>query len=141
MRATSCRGRSSGELRGEAPTIDLVPGYHRANQSPILARFILRLDELIERVAHRTPEVTSAGAPRSEGIPAAHLGHKAGLSFNLSGKVRPPVGRHPALGESRDSVNSVYSSQSRAGPACHGWDRALQPRLAVRTAPFDLARK
>ncbi len=37
-------------LQGEAPTIDLVMGYSRANTSPLLKRFLLRADELVARV-------------------------------------------------------------------------------------------
>jgi len=37
----------SRPLKGEAPTIDLAVGYHRANTSPILKSFLSRMDELI----------------------------------------------------------------------------------------------
>jgi LysR family hca operon transcriptional activator len=43
----------SRPLEGEAPTIDLVIGYHRANTSPILKLFLARSDELIARVARK----------------------------------------------------------------------------------------
>lgn len=36
----------SRPLEGEAPTVDLVVGYHRANTSPTLQLFLSRLDEL-----------------------------------------------------------------------------------------------
>lgn len=36
----------SRPLEGEAPTIDLVVGYSRSNASPVLKRFVSRLDEL-----------------------------------------------------------------------------------------------
>ncbi len=36
----------SRPLKGEAPTIDVVASYHRANTSPILQRFLARIDEL-----------------------------------------------------------------------------------------------
>ena len=39
----------SRPLAGEAPTIDLVVGYSRSNASPVLARFVARLDELKPR--------------------------------------------------------------------------------------------
>jgi LysR family hca operon transcriptional activator len=42
----------SRPLEGEAPTIDLVVGYYRANTSPILKLFLSRIDELIARVAN-----------------------------------------------------------------------------------------
>ncbi|WP_213993581.1 LysR family transcriptional regulator [Sodalis sp. dw_96] len=43
----------SRPLAGEAPRIDLVVGYSRSNQSPILALFLSRLDDLIHRVAQK----------------------------------------------------------------------------------------
>jgi LysR family transcriptional regulator, hca operon transcriptional activator len=36
----------SRPLKGEVPTIDLVVGYHRANTSPLLKRFLARVDDL-----------------------------------------------------------------------------------------------
>jgi LysR family hca operon transcriptional activator len=45
----------SRPIDGEAPTIDLVLGYHRANSSPILKLFLSKTDELIDRVSHRRP--------------------------------------------------------------------------------------
>jgi LysR family transcriptional regulator, hca operon transcriptional activator len=41
---------TSRPLKGGAPTIDLVLGYNRTNQSPILKLLLSRLDELIARV-------------------------------------------------------------------------------------------
>jgi LysR family hca operon transcriptional activator len=43
----------SRPLEGEAPTIDLVIGYRRANTSPILKLFLSRVGELIAGVAKR----------------------------------------------------------------------------------------
>jgi LysR family hca operon transcriptional activator len=40
-------------LAGEAPTIDLVIGYHKANTSPILKLFLSRSDDLVARVSKR----------------------------------------------------------------------------------------
>jgi LysR family hca operon transcriptional activator len=40
-------------LQGEAPTIDLVMGYSRSNTSPLLKRFLGRIDELIAQVSQR----------------------------------------------------------------------------------------
>jgi LysR family transcriptional regulator, hca operon transcriptional activator len=37
----------SRPLKGEAPTIDLVIGYHKANTSPTLKLFLSRVDELV----------------------------------------------------------------------------------------------
>lgn len=39
----------SRPLKGDAPTIDLVVGYHKANASPTLKLFLSRVDELIAR--------------------------------------------------------------------------------------------
>jgi LysR family transcriptional regulator, hca operon transcriptional activator len=36
----------SRPLKGETPTIDVVAAYHKANTSPILKRFLARIDEL-----------------------------------------------------------------------------------------------
>ncbi|MGA2550280.1 MAG: LysR family transcriptional regulator [Burkholderiaceae bacterium] len=44
----------SRRISGEVPTIDLVVGYRRANNSPILALFLSRIDELIARVAKKS---------------------------------------------------------------------------------------
>ena len=43
----------SRPLKGDAPTIDLVIGYHRSNASRTLQLFLSRLDELIARVAKK----------------------------------------------------------------------------------------
>jgi LysR family hca operon transcriptional activator len=40
----------SRSLAGEQPTIDLVLGFHKANKSPILEKFLLRLDDLCTQV-------------------------------------------------------------------------------------------
>jgi len=37
-------------LRGEVPTIDLMMGYNKSNASPLLKRFLLCADELVNRV-------------------------------------------------------------------------------------------
>jgi LysR family transcriptional regulator, hca operon transcriptional activator len=36
-------------LRGEIPTIDLMMGYNKSSTSPVLKRFLLRADELVNR--------------------------------------------------------------------------------------------
>ena len=41
----------SRPLKGEAPTIDVVAAYHKANTSPILKRFLARIDELTAATA------------------------------------------------------------------------------------------
>ena len=43
----------SRPLAGEAPSIDLVLGYNKANTSPILKLFLSRVDELIARVSKK----------------------------------------------------------------------------------------
>jgi LysR family hca operon transcriptional activator len=41
----------SRPLQGEVPTIDLVFGYSKANTSPLLKRFLAKVDELVALVA------------------------------------------------------------------------------------------
>jgi LysR family transcriptional regulator, hca operon transcriptional activator len=41
----------SRPLEGEAPSIDLVLGYHKANNSPLLRTFLSRIDEMIRHVS------------------------------------------------------------------------------------------
>src|SRR6266851_5563350 len=53
----------SRPLEGEAPTIDLVVGYSKANASPTLKLFLSRLDELIVGVSKMPGEA----GDRSEG--------------------------------------------------------------------------
>jgi LysR family hca operon transcriptional activator len=43
----------SRPLKGEAPTIDLVAGYHKANASPILRTFLSRIDDLTGRISSK----------------------------------------------------------------------------------------
>jgi LysR family transcriptional regulator, hca operon transcriptional activator len=44
---------TSRPIKGEAPTIDLVVGYHKENSSPLLKLFLSRVDNLIDRVLKR----------------------------------------------------------------------------------------
>jgi LysR family hca operon transcriptional activator len=44
---------TSRPIRGEAPTVDLVVGYHKANTSPILKTFLSKIDDLIARIQAR----------------------------------------------------------------------------------------
>jgi LysR family transcriptional regulator, hca operon transcriptional activator len=46
---------TSRPLKGESPTVDLVLGYRKSNQSPILKVLLSRLDELVKRVSKRVP--------------------------------------------------------------------------------------
>jgi LysR family hca operon transcriptional activator len=43
----------SRPIDGDAPTIDLVIGYHKANASPLLKLFLSRIDDLIARVSEK----------------------------------------------------------------------------------------
>jgi len=52
---------TSRPLKGEAPTIDLVVGYHKANTSPILRTFLSRIDDLTARISRKG---RGAAAPR-----------------------------------------------------------------------------
>jgi len=42
---------TSRPLAGEAPSIDLVLGYHKANNSPLLRTFLARVDDMIDHVS------------------------------------------------------------------------------------------
>jgi LysR family hca operon transcriptional activator len=48
----------SRPLKGEAPTIDLMVGYNRANTSPILKTFLSRIDDLITRISSKARRMT-----------------------------------------------------------------------------------
>jgi LysR family hca operon transcriptional activator len=45
---------TSRPLKGAAPTVDLVLGYKKSNQSPILKLLLSRVDELVARASSRT---------------------------------------------------------------------------------------
>jgi LysR family hca operon transcriptional activator len=45
---------TSRPLEGDAPTIELVLGYKKSNQSPILKLLLSRLDELVARASQQT---------------------------------------------------------------------------------------
>jgi LysR family transcriptional regulator, hca operon transcriptional activator len=45
---------TSRPLKGVPPTIDLVLGYKKSNQSPILKLLLSRLDELVARASNKT---------------------------------------------------------------------------------------
>src|SRR3977135_2826302 len=53
-------------LEGQAPTIDLAVGYSKANTSPILKRFLSRIDDLIARISSKARRMSGPGsaAPR-----------------------------------------------------------------------------
>jgi LysR family hca operon transcriptional activator len=44
---------TSRPLKGDAPTVELVLGYKKANESPILKLLLSRLDELVARVSKK----------------------------------------------------------------------------------------
>src|SRR5438132_12224735 len=50
---------TSRPLQGDPPTIDLVLGYKKSNESPILKLLLSRLDELIERASLKKSQSTS----------------------------------------------------------------------------------
>jgi len=45
---------TSRPLKGDAPTVDLVLGYKKSNQSPILKLLLSKLDELVARASSKT---------------------------------------------------------------------------------------
>ena len=45
---------TSRPLKGDTPTVDLVLGYKKSNQSPILKLLLSRLDDLVARVSKNT---------------------------------------------------------------------------------------
>jgi LysR family hca operon transcriptional activator len=44
---------TSRPLKGDPPTVDLVLGYRKSNQSPVLKILLSRLDELVARVSKK----------------------------------------------------------------------------------------
>jgi LysR family transcriptional regulator, hca operon transcriptional activator len=46
---------TSRPLKGDVPTIDLVFGYKKSNESPVLKLLLSKLDELVTRVSGKTP--------------------------------------------------------------------------------------
>ena len=55
---------TSRPLKGITPTVDLVLGYRKANQSPILKLLLSRLDELVASVS-KTPDKTPSATTKS----------------------------------------------------------------------------
>jgi LysR family hca operon transcriptional activator len=47
------RSVTSRPLQGNPPTVDLVLGYNKANQSPVLKLLLSRLDELVALVSKK----------------------------------------------------------------------------------------
>jgi LysR family transcriptional regulator, hca operon transcriptional activator len=52
---------TSRPLKGDAPTIELVLGYKKSNESPILKLLLSRLDELVARALQQTGRRIGAG--------------------------------------------------------------------------------
>ena len=48
------RSVTSRPLKGDTPTIELVLGYKKSNQSPVLRLLLSRLDELVARASNKT---------------------------------------------------------------------------------------
>ena len=48
---------TSRPLKGDAPTVELVLGYKKSNESPALKLLLSRLDELVARASKKTHEV------------------------------------------------------------------------------------
>lgn len=44
---------TSRPLKGDTPTVDLILGYRKSNQSPILKLLLSRLDELVVRISRK----------------------------------------------------------------------------------------
>jgi LysR family hca operon transcriptional activator len=44
---------TSRPLKGDIPTVDVVLGYKKSNQSPILKLLLSRLDELVSRASQK----------------------------------------------------------------------------------------
>jgi LysR family transcriptional regulator, hca operon transcriptional activator len=58
---------TSRPIRGDAPTVDLVVGYSKANRSPILRTFLSRIDDLTAPISSKARQMSgpgSAAAPR-----------------------------------------------------------------------------
>src|SRR5260370_3951633 len=55
----------SRPLKGEAPTIDLVIGYHKANTSPILSTFLSRIYDLTARISGKARRITGLASSAS----------------------------------------------------------------------------
>jgi LysR family hca operon transcriptional activator len=51
---------TSRPLKGDTPTIELVLGYKKSNESPILKLLLSRLDELVARVSKKTAKTRNA---------------------------------------------------------------------------------
>jgi LysR family transcriptional regulator, hca operon transcriptional activator len=62
----------SRPLAGKAPSIDLVLGYHKANNAPLLKTFLARVDDMISHVAKnsgKSKPVSRGSPPRGAALP------------------------------------------------------------------------
>ena len=50
---------TSRPLKGDVPTIELVLGYKKSNESPVLKLLLSRLDELVARVSKKAHQVSA----------------------------------------------------------------------------------
>jgi len=64
------RSVTSRPLRGDAPTVDLVLGYKKSNESPVLKLLLSRLDELIARVSKQKPPRETASMVSMSKVPS-----------------------------------------------------------------------
>jgi LysR family transcriptional regulator, hca operon transcriptional activator len=62
-------------LQGEVPTIDLVLGYSRSNTSPLLKRFLSRVDELVAQVQIAQVQIAQVHVAH---VPVAQVANKPG---------------------------------------------------------------
>jgi LysR family transcriptional regulator, hca operon transcriptional activator len=53
---------TSRPLKGDIPTIELVLGYKKSNESPVLKLLLSRLDELVARVSKKAHQVSSTAS-------------------------------------------------------------------------------
>ena len=59
---------TSRPLKGDTPTIDLVLGYKKSNQSPILKLLLSRLDELVARASNKTRQNSKCILAKDYGV-------------------------------------------------------------------------
>jgi DNA-binding transcriptional LysR family regulator len=59
---------TSRPLKGDAPTVELVLGYKKSNESPILKLLLSRLDELVARVSKKTAKTRNALSKRDYAV-------------------------------------------------------------------------
>jgi LysR family hca operon transcriptional activator len=64
-RALTCLGTELSPFVGnqppaeeDSPTVDLVLGYRKSNESPVLKLLLSRLDELVARVSKKTRQIS-----------------------------------------------------------------------------------